>query len=99
MEIPIGIASGVLLTVLIWGMFVTVFSGHGAGPGSKNCYRLTWRGLLAMHERWPMDRLLSLAGRFMLVATCLHCYVMLAVALFLALAALARSISSGNGVV
>ena len=84
----------VVLLALAWDMFITVFSGSGAGPLSRNWYRLVWRGLLAVHERWSIHRLLSLAGPFMLLASFLLWYVMLVVALFLALAAQPGSVVS-----
>lgn len=88
MKILLATGSAVLLLVLIWDMFITVFSGNGAGPLSKIWYRLAWRGLLVIHEYRPIHRLLSLAGPFMLLASFLVWYLILAVALFLALAAL-----------
>jgi hypothetical protein len=92
MEAVLAIASVVTLVVLLWDMFITVFSGNGAGSLSKAWYRLAWRGLLAIHERRPIHRLLSLAGPFMLITSVLLWFAMLGAALFLALAALPGSV-------
>jgi hypothetical protein len=92
MEIALAIASVVMLLILLSDMFITVFSGNGAGPLSKAWYQMIWRGLLAIHERRPIHRLLSLAGPFMLIASILLWFSMLGGALFLALAALPGSV-------
>lgn len=94
MELLLLTASAIVLLSLIWDMFITVLSGNGAGPLSKIWYRLVWWGLLAIHEHRPIHRLLSLAGPFMLLTSILLWYVMLAAALFLALAALPGTVEN-----
>lgn len=87
MEVSLTIAAALIFVALVWDMFITVFSGNGGGPLSRTWYRLVWRGLLVVHQHRSIHRVLSLAGPFMLLASFLLWYLMLALALFLALAA------------
>lgn len=96
MEILLTAVAALILLVLVWDMFITVFSGTGGGPLSRGWYRLAWRGLLSIHEQRPIHRALALAGPFMLLASFLLWYVMLAAALFLVLAGNAGSVMNSN---
>lgn len=63
---------GVLLLALVWwDSFVTVFSMDGAGPVTNFWTRVLWKGLLTLHERISCHWLLSMAGPLILVLTIL----------------------------
>jgi len=45
----------------------TALGTHGGGPISGRVSALAWRGVLAVHKRWPRHRLMSFAGTGMVV--------------------------------
>lgn len=92
MEIVLLATSLALFAALVWDVFITVLSSKGAGPFSVRWYRLVWRVLLRLHARRPIHGVLALAGPFMLLASIVLWYVMLALALWLALAAVHGSV-------
>ncbi|MEQ8849036.1 potassium channel family protein [Botrimarina sp.] len=80
-------AAVVLLAIALWDAFVTVFSAQGCGPVTAFWTSRLWRAALAVHERRPMHRALSMIGPTMLVLSVLVWYTLLAsgwVCLFMA---------------
>ena len=50
-----------VLLLTLWDVFITVFSTQGAGPLSYRWGKWIWAGLLHVHRRRPIHRVLSLA--------------------------------------
>jgi hypothetical protein len=84
--------AGLVLAITLWDAFITVFSSNGAGPLSRWWGRGVWNTLLAVHRRWRMHRALSVVGPGILVLNILLWYVLIGVALLLAVAAVPDSV-------
>jgi len=48
---------------IVW----TALGTHGGGPISGRVMAFVWKGVLALHKRWPRHRLMSFAGSAMVV--------------------------------
>lgn len=77
------IGGAVLFAWLIYDVFITVLSLGGAGPLTRFWTRFVWQGLLAVHQRKRMHRLLSLIGPSMLLGSIVVWYLMLFLAGYL----------------
>ena len=96
MDILLYIASATLLAFTLWDVFITVFSTDGAGPFTRFWTRHLWAGLLAVHQRKPIHQVLSLGGPFVLLASILFWYLMIGLAIFMAVAADPGSVVNGT---
>ena len=67
----------VLLLFVLWDAFVTVFSTNGAGPLTTLWTQGIWRGLLVIHHRRPIHRVLAVTGPAMLVMVILAWYLLI----------------------
>ncbi|HSN72594.1 MAG TPA: ion channel [Steroidobacteraceae bacterium] len=88
--------AAILLAITLWDAFVTVFSTRGAGPLTRRWTHWIWRGLLRLHARRRVHRLLSLAGPAMLAGTIIGWYALLWLGWFIAFSAHAGSIVDGE---
>lgn len=96
MQAALYIAAIALIALTLWDVFITIFSADGAGPITRFWSGLLWGGLLRIHRRRRIHRLLSLAGPFILLASILLWYVLLGVGLFLVFAAHPDSVVNNN---
>lgn len=96
MTILLSLAAFLLAAVILWDQFVTVFSTSGAGPLTRFGMRHVWRGLLWMHERRRMHRLLAFAGPFLLLLSIVLWYVLFGLAVFMFFVAHYGSVVDGT---
>jgi hypothetical protein len=96
MERILYIASVILVALTLWDVFITVFSSSGAGPLTRFWSQRVWNGLLFIHRRWPLHRLLSLIGPLILLGSILLWYALLGLGVFLAFAASPDSVINTN---
>ncbi|MBA2116808.1 ion channel [Bremerella alba] len=78
MQVLLLVCSVILMAVVFWDAFITVFSTHGAGPLTRWWTGGVWRLLLMIHHRRPIHRVLSMAGPVMLLAVVCVWYALLA---------------------
>jgi hypothetical protein len=96
MERILYIASVILVALTLWDVFITVFSSSGAGPLTRFWSQRVWNGLLFIHRRWPLHRLLSLTGLLILLGSILLWYALLGLGVLLAFAASPESVINTN---
>lgn len=90
------LTAAVLVTFVLWDVFVTIFSLSGAGPLTSRWTRVVWSALLFVHRRRPIHRLLSVAGPAMLFSTIIIWYALLGAALLMAVMAHPDSVINNN---
>lgn len=73
--------------IVLFDVFITVFTASSSGPLTRWWNSVMWKGLLFVHKRRRVHTLLALAGPFMLVVTILLWYALLGLSLFISLAA------------
>lgn len=96
MTILLTFLSIILAVVVLWDQFVTVFSTSGAGPLTRFGMRHVWRGLLAIHRRRRMHRVLAFVGPCLLLLSIVLWYLLFGFAVFLAFAAHTGSVIDGT---
>jgi len=79
MQILLLVCSVLLMTLIFWDAFITVFSTHGAGPLTGWWTGALWRLLLMIHQRRPIHTVLSIAGPLMLLGVACGWYTLLAI--------------------
>ena len=92
----LSIAAALLVILVVWDVFITIFSPNGVGPLTSRWTPIVWAGLLYVHHRRPIHRLLSLAGPAMLFGTIVLWYALLGVGLYLSIAAQPDSVVSNS---
>ena len=85
-----------VLLLTLWDVFITVFSTQGAGPLSYRWGKWIWAGLLHVHRRRPIHRVLSLAGPFVLLSSILLWYCLIGLALLLIFSVQPDSVVHGS---
>ena len=86
------VLSLVLLLFVLWDAFVTVFSTNGAGPLTTLWTQGIWRGLLAIHHRRSIHRVLAVTGPTMLLTVILIWYFLIGLAWLLLFATAAETV-------
>ncbi len=79
MQIVLLLCWFLLLGLVLWDAFITVFSTHGAGPLTGWWTGGVWRVLLAIHQRRPIHSVLSIAGPLMLLGVACLWYTLLSI--------------------
>lgn len=74
-----------IISLVMWDLLITVFSASGAGVLTRAWTAPVWSGLLAVHRRHPVHRMLALTGPAMVLVGILLWYGLLAVGAFLVL--------------
>lgn len=92
MQSLMSFASIVLAAIVIWDVFITVFSSKGEGFLTQLWTQPLWQGLLFIHRRQPVHHVLALAGPFMLLLSIIIWYTLLGVSFYLAIAAYPNSV-------
>lgn len=92
MQAALYLASVALIALTLWDVFITVVSADGAGPLTRFWSDRLWSGLLRVHRRRPVHRLLSFTGPFILLASIVLWYVLLGAGMLLAFAAQPASV-------
>lgn len=96
MTILLTLLAILLAGVILWDQFVTVFSTSGAGPLTRFGMRSVWSGMLFLHRRRPMHRVLSFVGPLLLLTSIVLWYLLYGLAVYLIFAANPGSVIDGT---